>query len=468
MQTEIDKFQKMTAAPIKKLITVLAIPTVLSMLVTAIYNAADTFFIGRIEGSTEEVTAAVGSAAIVFSLMAIVQACGFFFGQGSGTYLSRALGDKNRDAAEKMATFGFVSSFLFGAAITILGLIFAKPLARMLAATDTILPFAVRYMRFILIGAPFMCGSFTLNNQLRFQGNAFIAMAGIISGALINVGLDALFILGLGMDTDGAGLATLIGQVTGFTILFIGAHTGDNVRIDILKYRFDPAMFKEVFRGGLPSLLRQGLSSLAAISLNFTAKTFGGDVSIAAFGTASRVMGICYSAVLGFGQGFQPVCGYNYGAKKYDRVKEGFFFCLQIGTAFSVVVSAVIFIFARRIMGLFVADENVIFVGNRALRAQSAAFVFVPTVAYTNMLLQTIGKVFPASLLATARQGLFFLPVLFPLAFLFGVWGIVAAQPVADAMAFALAFIFAVREVKALTVLGLDGTDKLCRDSFAN
>ena len=448
----------MTAAPIKKLITVLAIPTVLSMLVTAIYNAADTFFIGKISGTTEEVTAAVGAAAIVFSLMAVVQACGFFFGQGSGTFLSRALGDRNRESAEKMATFGFVSSFLFGAVIMILGLIFTKPLAKMLAATDTIMPFAVRYMRFILIGAPFMCGSFTLNNQLRFQGNAVIAMAGIISGALINVGLDALFILGFKMDTDGAGLATLIGQATGFTILFFGSRTRDNVRVNVFKYRFDPALLREVFRGGLPSLLRQGLSSLSVIALNFTAKNFGGDVSIAALGTASRVMGVCYSALLGFGQGFQPVCGFCYGAKKYDRVKEGFFFCLQVGTAFAIVVSALIFIFARRIMGLFLADENVIFVGNMALKAQSAAFLFVPTVAYTNMLLQTIGKVFPASLLATARQGLFFLPVLFPLSVLFGVWGIVAAQPIADALSFLLAEFFAVREVKIL--IGLEASEK--------
>ena len=440
----------MTETPVPKLISVLAVPTVLSMLVTALYNMADTFFIGKIKGTPEQVTSATGAVAVVFSLMAIIQAFSFFFGQGSGNYISRELGEKNREKAEEMATFGFVTAVIFGLFICASGLVFLTPLAYALGSTETILPFAKDYMRYILIGAPFMCGSLVLNNQMRFQGNAFISMIGIISGSLINVGLDALLILGFGMGTDGAGIATAIGQFSGFIILYMGMRLGNNVKIRLFKYRFTLSCMKEVIRGGMPSLARQGLSSLATLRLNFVAAGYGGDPAIAAMGIVSRVMAFCFSAVLGFGQGFQPVCGFNYGARKYDRVKEGFFFCIKITALIVLVTVSAIFIFASDVVAFFRDDPEVIGIGTLALRAQCVAFVFVPTITFSNMMLQTIGKVIPATALSMARQGIFFLPLLFVLPPAFGIAGLVLAQPLADLLSFIMAVILIVKEIKIL------------------
>jgi len=457
MNAETKKYKQMTETPVPKLIMMLAIPSIISMLVTSVYNMADTFFVGQIQGATQvEKDAATGAAAVVFSLMAIIQACGFFFGQGSGNYISRELGNRNVENAEKMATFSFVTSILLGLTIAAFGLIFIEPLAYLLGSTKTILPYAKEYMLYILISAPFMCGSFVLNNQLRFQGNAAIAMIGIISGAVINIGLDALFILVLGMKTDGAGLATAIGQTIGFIILFIGVKKSNNVQIRIKNYRFSFAYLKEVFRGGTPSLARQGLSSIATLCLNFAAKSCGGDAAISAMGIVSRIMMFCFSASLGFGQGFQPVCGYNYGAKRYGRVKEGFFFCIKVATVVSFVLSLIMFIFAPQFVGIFNEGDAVVEIGKSALRLQCVAFQFVPLITFTNMMLQTMGKVVPATLLSMGRQGVFFLPFVFLLPWLFNIQGLIWVQPVADALTFILALILAIFEVRLLNKLAAE------------
>ncbi|MBQ9482533.1 MAG: MATE family efflux transporter [Clostridia bacterium] len=450
MKTPAEKYSQMTTTPIPKLVTVLAIPTILSMLVTALYNMADTYFIGRIKGTPEEVTSATGAAAVVFSLMFVIQACGFFFGQGSGNYISRELGNKNREGAEKMATFGFVSAIIFGGLIAVFGLIFIDPLTSALSPTSTIFPYAKDYAKFILIGAPLMCGSFVLNNQMRFQGNAAISMIGIISGAVINVGLDALFILGFGMGTDGAGLATAIGQGCGFIVLYIGMRLGNNVKIKMFSYRFKWKYMKEVIDGGTPSLARQGLSSVATMCLNYAARGWGGDPTIAAMGIVSRIMSFCFSAILGFGQGFQPVCGFNYGAKLYGRVKAALFFCLKVSYVILAAVIGSMFAFAPFVVKLFRDDPEVISVGALALRAQCAAFICVPFITYVNMMLQTIGKVIPATVLSMGRQGIFFIPTVFLLPLLIGLYGIIAAQPLADVLTFVLALIFGVKEIKLL------------------
>lgn len=459
-----DKYKLMTETPIPKLISYLALPTVLSMLVTSVYNMADTYFIGHIPGATQsEITSATGAVAVVFSLMAIIQACGFFFGQGSGSYISRELGNKNREGAEKMASFAFFVSLFVGALIGIFGLIFIEPLAYFLGSTDTILPYAKDYMFYILIGAPFMCGSFVLNNQMRFQGNAYISMIGIISGAGLNIILDYVFVLKLGMGTAGAGLATAIGQFVGFVVLFVGMRVGNNLKLKVRMFRFSSVYLKEVVRGGLPSLARQGLASIGALSLNYAGKLCGGDTVISAMGIVSRVMNFAFSAVLGFGQGFQPVCGYNFGAKKYERVKEGFFFSLKISMTFLIVVLAVLIIFSTKIIGMFNADELVLPIGKAALISQCAAFVFVPFITYTNMLLQVIGKVVPATLLSMGRQGVFFLPVLVVFTWLFKTWGVILSQPIADLLTFVFAVVLFIKEYKELNLL-----EKLRDNEFEN
>ncbi len=444
-----DKYTLMTKTPIPKLLTVLAIPSVISMLVTSIYNMADTYFIGHIPGaSLEEITSATGAVAVVFSLMAIIQACGFFFGQGSGSYISRELGNKNRENAEKMASFGFCLSVFIGLIIGVLGLVFIEPLAYLLGSTDTIMPYAKDYMTYILIGAPFMCGSFVLNNQMRFQGSPYVSMAGIVSGAVLNIFLDWLFVIVCGMGTQGAGLATAIGQFVSFVILFVGMKVGSNLKLKFSKFRFSPTFMKEIFRGGTPSLARQGLASFAVLALNFAGKLCGGDTVIYAMGIVSRIMNFAFSATLGFGQAFQPVCGYNYGAKKYERVREGFFFCLKVSIVILVFVLAVLMIFSKFFISLMNSAPDVVSIGSFALIAQCAAFIFVPFITYTNMLLQVIGKVVPATVLSVGRQGVFFLPALLVLTLLFKTTGIVLSQPVADVCTFILSVYLFIRQDK--------------------
>ena len=307
------KFKKMTETPVEPLICRMAVPTIISMLITSIYNMADTFFVGRIGTSA---TAAVG---IVFSLMAIIQAIGFFFGQGSGNYISRKLGAREVEEASRMAATGFFSALLTGAAVMVLGFCFSESFCRLLGATETIMPYAQDYMRLILIGAPYMTAALVLNNQLRLQGNAFYAMIGLVSGGLLNIALDPLFIFGFGLGISGAALATILSQLVSFFLLLLGCNrAAGNLPIRFRHFSPSLARYRAIVNGGLPSLCRQGLASVATICLNTAAGPFG-DAAIAAMSIVTRLTQFAASAVLGFGQGFQPVCGFNYGARRYDR-----------------------------------------------------------------------------------------------------------------------------------------------------
>ena len=323
-----EKYIQMTTTPVGRLIGKLAVPTVITMLITSLYNMADTYFVGLLDN-----TSATGAVGVVFSFMAIIQACGFLFGQGSGNFISRALGQQRREDAAHMASFAFFASMLTGCAITVLGLIFLDPLARLLGSTDTILPYARDYLRIILLGAPWMTAALTMNNQLRFQGAAFYSMIGIGSGGLLNIALDPIFIFALDMGVTGAAVATVISQAVSFLLLLYGTTRGENLRLSLRRARPKRGDVRELFRGGFPSLCRQGLSSASTISLNWVAGIFGGDPAIAAMGISARIMHMAFAAILGFGQGFQPVCGFNYGAGLYGRVKEAFWFCVKLGTA---------------------------------------------------------------------------------------------------------------------------------------
>ncbi len=315
MDSQEQKYLQMTQPPVEKLICRLAIPCIISMLVTSFYNMADTFFVGQLKSN-----AATGAVGVVFSMMAIIQAVGFFFGQGSGTFISRALGQKNQKEAQEMASTAFFSSLAIGTVICILGQIFLEPLAYLLGSTETILPYTKEYLRVILLGTPWITSSFVLNNQLRFQGGAFYAMIGITSGAVLNIILDPIMIFVLDLGVAGAGWATIIGQFVSFCLLLAGCSKGGNVPIRFRNIRLRWYYYCMIFKGGLPSLSRQCLSSLATICLNHAAQPYG-DAAIAAMGVVQRITMFGASTMLGFGQGFQPVCGFNYGARLYDRVK---------------------------------------------------------------------------------------------------------------------------------------------------
>jgi putative MATE family efflux protein len=439
----------MTTYPVERLVCRMAVPSIIIMMVSAMYNMADTFFVGSL-GTSD--TAAVG---ISFSLMAIIQAVGFFFGHGSGNYISRALGAQNNRDAERMAAAGFFSAFITGALIALAGLLFLSPFARFLGATDTILFHTRSYLRFILIGAPFMVSSLTLNNLLRFQGSAFWGMIGMTSGAVLNVGLDPLFIFVLDMGITGAALATMISQMVSCILLFAVSSTGrHSVRVRLRNFLPGIKTYREIVRGGVPSLLRQTLLSLATIFLNHAAGGFS-DAVIAAISIVNRITLIAGAALLGLGQGFQPVCGFNYGAKRYDRVKGAFWFCLRLATALLVLMSIGGFAAAPEIIALFRRnDPGVIRVGALALRFQCCTFPLAGWIVLNNMMLQTIGRAVPASVIAFARQGLFLIPLLFVLSPRFGILGIQLCTPLADICTFILSIPLGIRALKKMKSTG--------------
>lgn len=438
------KYKQMTEPPVGKLICKLAVPCIISMLVTAFYNMADTYFVGMLKSN-----AATGAVGVVFSMMAIIQAVGFFYGQGSGNYISRELGKKNYQEASNMAATGFFAALTTGLLICILGQIFLEPLAYLLGSTPTILPYTEEYLRVILFGAPWMTASLVLNNQLRFQGSASFAMIGIVSGALLNIALDPLLIFGLKLGVAGAGWATIISQFVSFCLLLHGCSKGSNIRIHWRNVKLKWFYFRMIIKGGLPSLARQSLASVATICLNHAAQPFG-DAAIAAMGVVQRITMFGASAMLGFGQGFQPVCGFNYGAGLYSRVKKGFWFCVKIAAVFLVGVSIAGFVFAPHLIALFRDDPNVIEIGTKALQYQCLTFWVQSWIIMSNMMMQSMGRTAPATFLSVARQGLFFIPLVLILSEMLGLTGIQVSQSVSDLLTFLCAVPIQIRVLKSL------------------
>ena len=406
-----QKYQYLTTQNVKKAVCKMAIPTIISMLITSIYNMADSFFVSSLGSG------AIGAVGVVFSLMAIIQACGFFFGHGSGNYISRKLGNKKYDEAEYMASTGYYSSMFTGLMIMLFGLIFITPLARFLGSDNNILPYAKIYLTYILIGAPFMCSSMVMNNQLRFQGNALYAMIGMGTGSILNIFGDWLLVPHIGMH--GAGLATMVSQIISFFLLRFGINKSSCVKIHIKNYRFSKKLYGAILNGGTPSLLRQSIGSIATICLNHVCKQYGTDV-VASMSVVTRITQLPFSIIIGFGQGFQPICGYNYGAKKYDRVLEGFYFTALVSLIILSTLSTLCFFFAEDLIMLFCQNKEKIenlelflSFGSSTLKVHCISLPLMAINGTGSMLLQTTGKSIRASIAAIARQGLFFIPMLF-------------------------------------------------------
>ena len=407
----------------------MAVPTIISMLITSLYNIADTFFVGHINTQS---TAAIG---ITFTAMFLMQAIGFFFGHGSGNYISRELGAQRHDNARNMASLGFFSCFFAGCIVCIIGLLLLQPIALGLGSTPTILSYTERYMGIIFLGAPFFMSSLTLNNQLRLQGNARYAMVGIVTGALLNVVLDPVLIFAAGMGITGAALATVIGQVVSFCILFAMTYHAGNIPIRWTSFKFSLNGFKEIFYGGSPSFSRQGLEAISTMLLNLAAANYG-DAAIAGMSVVNRVCMLIMAIIIGLGQGFQPVCGFCYGAKLYKRLREGFWFTVRLGTIFLLVCTLGGFAFTDTIIAIFRNDPEVIAVGSTALRWQLATLPFGATIMISNMMMQTCRKPWRANLLAAARRGIFFIPLVIILPACFGLKGVEMCQAWSDTLAF--------------------------------
>ena len=437
--------RRMLEAPIPPLVCSLALPTIVSMLVTSIYNMADTFFVSQISTSA---SAAVG---VSYSLMSMIQALGFTLGMGSGNYLSRVLGSRDTEKAERIASTGFYSAIFVGLLFALICLPNLDRVVRLLGATDSIAPYAKDYARYILIAAPVMTGALSMNNLLRFQGLAVYSMIGITTGGILNMILDPIFIFGLDLGISGAALATAISQCISFGILFFQSLLRkDCVHLKPGKITLSLSLYGEILHGGIPSLCRQGVASIATAALNLAANPFG-DAAIAALSIVSRYMMFIGSAMIGFGQGFQPVCGFNFGAKRYDRVLESFWFCVKVSAVFLMTLAVVSFIGAPQIMRVFRKEDlDVIEIGTWAMRFQCLTLPLSAWIIMSNMLTQTIGYGFRASFVAAGRQGLFLIPALFVLPVRFGIRGLQWCQPVADALTFVLGVVIVLGILKEL------------------
>lgn len=418
----------MTTQNVDSLILKLGLPTTISMLITSLYNAADSYFVGKIN------TQASGATGVVLGLMAILQAVGFMFGHGSGSVISRKLGAKDINSARKFSSTAFYTALFSGLIMLALGMLFLNPLMRLLGSTETILPYAATYAACILCAAPALVSSCVMNNILRYEGRAFFSMIGLTTGGIINIFLDYLFMMKLGMGIFGAGLATAISQHISWGILlsmFVRKKTQSSFNI---KYaRFNPQTIMEIVTTGLPSLARQGLASISTMLLNNTAGLYG-DEAIAAMSIVGRICMFIFSVTLGIGQGFQPVSGFNFGAKKYSRVKRGFFFTLIFGSLLLTAVSLAVFFNAAECVRFFRDDDKVVEIGTIAMRAQSLSLIFIPFSVCNNMLFQSIGYKVRATLLSTLRNGVCFIPLLLILSSSIGLFGIQIAQACADVL----------------------------------
>lgn len=427
-----DNYTFLTTAPIRRVIPSMAVPTVISMLVTSIYNLVDTYFVGLLN---TQATAAVG---VVFPVMAIIQSIGFLFGQGSGTYMSRHLGAKRLDEARQMAATSFVGSIICGLAVTVLGLLLLKPLSIALGSTPTILPYTMQFMGVILLGAPIMSASMVINNQMRFQGNATMAMYGMISGAVLNVLLVPLFMFPCGLGILGTAIGTVLSQLFGLIVLWVMSRRGENIPIDLKQASRKWHFQHEILKGGTPSLTRQALASIATLMLNVAAGAWG-DAAIAGMSIVSRLAFLIFAIIIGIGQGYQPFCGFNYGAGLHHRLQRGFYFTILLDMAVLAVMCGPAFVMADRLVDLLRDDPAVVAVGAVALRWQLVALPMAAVVTVCNMTLQTSGHSLSANILAAARNGIFFIPLILILPHYLGLKGVEICQAVCDILAFLLA-----------------------------
>jgi len=435
-----NQYKRMMETPIPKLVTSMAIPSIIGMLVTVVYNTADTYFVSQINKSA---SAAVGA---VYAVMAIIQALGYGLGMGSGSLISRKLGAKEDEAASTYASSAFFAAIFAGTTITVIGLLTLEPFLRLLGCTDTMMPHAIPYAKYILWGAPVSCATFVLNNTLRSAGFSRMAMVGISTGGILNIILDPIFIFTLGMGAGGAAFATMLSQCVSFLILssmFLSGKSMVSISPRYLSKKFGD--YKAIITTGLPTICRQGLGSVAAAVLNIQAIAYGGDATGAAITISGKVYILVRNVCMGYGQGFQPVAGYNYGAGNRRRAWASFVFATKAGSIVCVAFAVVTALFAEPIMWWFCADAEVVAIGVEVIYFSSAVMPFLAFSTYVNQLYQCLGFKAQATFLASCRQGIFFLPVVLLLPLLVGRHGVQAAQPLADLCTFLISIPFAIR-----------------------
>lgn len=429
-------YNKMKYTPILKLIVLLAIPTTISMLITNIYNAVDTYFVGTLGEAPQAATG------ILFTLQAIIQAFAFMLGHGSGTYVAKKLADRDIRGASVYVSTAFFNSFVIGFLLMLFGIIFINPLMVLLGSSDTVLPFSRQYGIWVLISSPFLMASLVINNNLRYEGKAFYAMIGLVTGALLNIFGDFIFINVMHLGIFGAGMSTGISQIISFIILLVLYIKSAQGKISIKLYSLKFKVHLNIFRGGLPSLLRQGLASISNGILNNFVKPYG-DAAVAAMSVVNRYSNLIMCTGLGIGQGLQPVAAFNYGVKDYSRVKKGVYITLILSLLVVGFFAMFGIIIPDKIIWLFQKKQEVIDLGTMALRYASIGVIFLPISVVANMLFQSIRKNLVASILSTLRSGAIFIPTLLILNNSgIGYLAIEISQPLSDIIASAISIVF--------------------------
>ena len=430
------QFRRMTETPIPQLVLSLAAPTILSMLITSIYNLADTFFVGQIS------TSASGAVGVVSSLMAIIQALGFMLGHGAGTIISRSLGSRDTTAATRFASTSFFTALVFGVVLAVAGLGTLPHFMMLLGSTETILPHACAYARPILIAAPLMISSLVMNNILRYEGKASFAMIGLVTGGVLNIALDPLFMFVFGLGTAGAGIATALSQSISFCILlsmFLRGKTVSQFRLSAVTR--EARDFGRILLGGAPSFGRQGLNSIGGMLLNLAARSYG-DAAVAGMSIVSRIFMFIISVAIGVGQGLQPVASFNYGARKYRRVRQAAIFTIEAAFCMLVVLVGLCWVNGDALVRLFRDDPAVTAVALPALHYQCLAMLLQPIIVVANMTFQSVGASGRATFLACCRQGVFFIPLILILPRTHGLFGVEICQPIADVLTFLVSLPF--------------------------
>lgn len=438
------QFRRMTETPIPQLILSLAAPTILSMLITSIYNLADTFFVGQIS------TSASGAVGVVSSLMAIIQALGFMLGHGAGTIISRSLGSRDTTAATRFASTSFFTALVFGVVLAVAGLGTLPHFMMLLGSTETILPHACAYARPILIAAPLMISSLVMNNILRYEGKASFAMIGLVTGGVLNIALDPLFMFVFGLGTAGAGIATALSQSISFCILlsmFLRGKTVSQFRLSAVTR--EARDFGRILLGGAPSFGRQGLNSIGGMLLNLAARSYG-DAAVAGMSIVSRIFMFIISVAIGVGQGLQPVASFNYGARKYRRVRQAAIFTIEAAFCMLVVLVGLCWVNGDALIRLFRDDLAVTAVALPAFHYQCLAMLLQPIIVVANMTFQSVGASGRATFLACCRQGVFFIPLILILPRTHGLFGVEICQPIADVLTFLVSLPFLIAFLQQL------------------
>ena len=422
--------------PISRIIPKMAVPTIVAFLITSIYSLADTYFVSSLG------TNATAAVSVNSSLDQLIMMCGSMLAVGANSYIARLLGQGNEKKASQVLSTAFFTAMGIGALLMIFGNLFMIPMVRLLGATPTCEQHSVDYATYVLFAAPFMAANFVMNQCLRSEGSATLSMIGMGIGGILNVILDPIFIMpwGLNMGVAGASLATAISKLVSFAVLvFPYLSRRSLLHLSIRNFHPSKDIVTKVISVGSSSMFRSGLAVVSAIALNSIAGSISDSV-LAAIGVCNKVMMFPFSIILGFGTGFQPVAGFNWGANRYDRVQESYRFCSKVALLGSLFMAIIVGVFADTFVLIFAGtDAEMRRIGVICMVSQCIALPVHGWVAIVNMLCAGLGNAKGALALSTARQGTCFLPILYPIAFFFGAYGIACVQAVADILTLLLA-----------------------------